>query len=97
MYLSERDDDIERILTAIYAEVLDVRQVDREDDFFRLGGNSLLATRLGARVESEFGVRVPARAFYESPTVASLTPVVAGLRAESATTASTNTDPETRG
>jgi acyl carrier protein len=76
--------EIEIVLSGIYADVLNVAQVGRDDDFFRLGGNSLLTTRMAARIEVTLGVRVPARAFYECSTVASLTPVVAALRADAA-------------
>ena len=41
-------DDVERVLAALWAELLDVDQVGAEDDFFALGGHSLLATRLAS-------------------------------------------------
>ena len=72
--------EIEDALAAIYSEVLSVGPVSRYDDFFLLGGNSLIATQLTERVESRMGVRIPPRSFYENPTVAGLTLVVASLR-----------------
>ncbi|HZM77376.1 MAG TPA: phosphopantetheine-binding protein [Candidatus Limnocylindrales bacterium] len=76
------DAAVETTLAGIYADVLEVARIGLDDDFFRLGGNSLLATKLAARIEIDLGVRVPARAFYECSTVASLAPVVAQMRAD---------------
>ncbi|MFN3495596.1 MAG: non-ribosomal peptide synthetase, partial [Hydrogenophaga sp.] len=47
-------DDLRR-MTALFARVLECAEVAPDDSFFDLGGNSLLALRLMARIESEFG------------------------------------------
>jgi amino acid adenylation domain-containing protein len=53
------------------------RPVGREDDFFRVGGHSMLAARLVTQVNDAFGVEVPIALFLQRPTVASLADAVA--------------------
>ncbi|WP_425302426.1 amino acid adenylation domain-containing protein, partial [Nocardia farcinica] len=73
--------DVERTVAATYAEVLGVRAesgVGRDDDFFELGGNSLIATRLVARLGAALDMTVPVRAVFEAPSVAGLAALLAG-------------------
>nr|WP_262982590.1 non-ribosomal peptide synthetase [Rhodococcus sp. MTM3W5.2] len=62
----------EIVVARISAELLGKPRVGASDNFFDLGGNSLLATRLLARLDSELGVRVSVRDLFESPTVSAL-------------------------
>lgn len=62
----------EETLAEIWTRLLNVPQVGVNDNFFQLGGHSLLATQLLSRVRDAFGVEVPLRALFESPTVAGL-------------------------
>ncbi len=68
----------ERSVAALFAELLDVETVGLDDDFFRLGGNSLIATRAIGRLQANFGVRVDVRDFFDNPTVAVLAKLVEG-------------------
>jgi amino acid adenylation domain-containing protein len=52
-------DGTERRIAAIWAELLDGRQVGMHDSFFDLGGHSLLATRVISRIRAELGVELP--------------------------------------
>ncbi|WP_410631014.1 SDR family NAD(P)-dependent oxidoreductase [Amycolatopsis sp. cmx-4-83] len=62
------ESETERLLGAVWAGVLSIDQVGREDRFLDLGGDSLYATQVVARVRKEFGVRVaPANVLGELP------------------------------
>ncbi|KAF0846969.1 non-ribosomal peptide synthetase [Nocardia caishijiensis] len=62
----------EELVAAAYAQVLGVPRVGADDDFFALGGDSLSASLVVARVGAALGIRVPVRAVFEAPTVAAL-------------------------
>ncbi len=65
-------DEAERALAAMWESLLGVRPVGLDDDFFRLGGHSMLAVRLAVRVRERFGVELPPSALFEHPTLGSL-------------------------
>src|SRR5690606_28139515 len=71
VYVAPRDER-ERQLAALLAEMLGLEQVGIHDNFFDLGGNSLMATRLIFRLEEELGIHVPLRHLFAEPTVAGL-------------------------
>ncbi len=75
---------VEEIVAQIWADLLGVEAVGRNDDFFGLGGHSLLAARVAARLRDAFGVDLPLRALFESPTPAALAAAIERGRQEEA-------------
>jgi amino acid adenylation domain-containing protein len=65
-------DAIETKLIAIWEKVLSVRPLQRTDNFFDIGGHSLLAAKMLARIEKEFGKSLPLATLFQAPTVAEL-------------------------
>ncbi|MDB9510444.1 amino acid adenylation domain-containing protein [Kamptonema animale CS-326] len=63
---------VETILAEIWAELLGLDQVGIYDNFFDLGGHSLLITQLLAKVRDVFQVELLLRRFFEAPTIAAL-------------------------
>jgi thioesterase domain-containing protein/acyl carrier protein len=66
----------EKRLARIWEEVLEVNPVGVTDNFFDLGGHSVLATSLFARVEKGFGKRLPLDTLFEAPTVEQLAAIL---------------------
>ncbi|MFE7813012.1 non-ribosomal peptide synthase/polyketide synthase, partial [Streptomyces sp. NPDC057433] len=64
--------DAERRTADVFAEVLAVRRPGVEDDFFQLGGDSILSIRLAARLSEAFGTDLSPRAVFTHPTPAAL-------------------------
>lgn len=62
-------DDVERAVAAIWADVLHLDQVSRNDSFFALGGHSLLAVRMMNRVVAALGANVPLASLFASPSL----------------------------
>ena len=60
---------IEKMLANIWLQVLDTGQVGVHDNFFDLGGHSMLAVRLTSKIEETTGKKVPLITIYQSPTI----------------------------
>ncbi|HTQ81367.1 MAG TPA: condensation domain-containing protein, partial [Thermoanaerobaculia bacterium] len=73
---------IEEVLAGIWAEALGVARVGVQDNFFALGGHSLMAPRTLSRVRQAFGVELPLRALFHQPTVAGMAERVTEVMAE---------------
>jgi thioesterase domain-containing protein/acyl carrier protein len=71
---------VEDLLCELFAEILERGPVSVHDSFFELGGDSLLAIRLGSRVHSVLGVKAPLRTLFEAPTAAQLCATLMGAQ-----------------
>ncbi|HLY04947.1 MAG TPA: alpha/beta fold hydrolase [Rhizomicrobium sp.] len=68
--------DVELLLLDIWQRVLRVPEIGRDDNFFDLGGDSLLAVNLFLEIEKETGVHLPITVIYDAPTIAEMARLV---------------------
>ncbi|WP_157521432.1 non-ribosomal peptide synthetase [Mycobacterium sp. ACS4331] len=69
----------EKTVAEVFTEVLGLGRVGLDDDFFVLGGDSLIAIRVCARLESALGLQVPVRAVFDAPSVGGLAGYLDGV------------------
>lgn len=73
---------VETAVAEIWSSLLDLEDPSTTQDFFHLGGQSLLAVRLVARIGQRFDVELTPKEVYENPTIASLSAQVSRLLEE---------------
>ena len=73
-------DEIERGIAGIWKQVLGRDATSVTDDFFSSGGHSLLALRMLGQIHGEFGVEIPARRLFETPTIEGLAAFVSARK-----------------
>jgi acyl carrier protein len=78
-FVSPRD-STEELLAQIYADELGLDRIGVEDNYFKLGGNSLTIVRIASRIQDTLGVELPMQAFFHSPTIAGLSESVRQFR-----------------
>ncbi|MFK0311187.1 amino acid adenylation domain-containing protein [Pseudomonas sp. NPDC090233] len=83
-YVAPRS-ELERQLAAIWQTLLQVRQVGLHDDFFVLGGHSLLVTQLVSRIRDELGRQATLRQVFEAHTLQAQAALLEGLQGDSHT------------
>ncbi|MFF0433761.1 amino acid adenylation domain-containing protein [Streptomyces sp. NPDC004327] len=70
----------ERAVARAWAEALWADEVGAHDDFFELGGDSLVATRVALKLQDEFGLEIPVRVLFSLTTVESLAQALMTVR-----------------
>jgi amino acid adenylation domain-containing protein len=75
---------IEEMLAAIWSQTLRLEKVGIHDNFFNIGGHSLLAAQVISRVHDTFKVELPLRVFFETPTIAALAAYIARIQVREA-------------
>jgi len=71
--------ETEAVLVQIWQEVLELDKVGVFDDFFDLGGHSLLINKVATRLKQKTGIELPLRTLFEVPTVAALAEIIQSL------------------
>ncbi|GGK48897.1 hypothetical protein GCM10011322_39920 [Salinarimonas ramus] len=74
--------EIEAVLLELWQDVLEIRKIDIRDDFFSLGGHSLLIIRIIARLRERLGVDLPLATFMDGPTIEEVAVAVTALMAQ---------------
>lgn len=72
------EDEVTNVLRGLWCDALGVAAPDLDDDFFDLGGDSLGAVQLAARISRHFGIELGAGAIFDSPTLRALGAEVRG-------------------
>ena len=73
---------VEQALANLWSPMLGVEEIGVHDDFFGLGGHSILAMRVASRVRDLFEVEIPVRTLFERPTIAELAATIEDLLRE---------------
>jgi acyl-CoA synthetase (AMP-forming)/AMP-acid ligase II len=75
----------EQAIASIWSDVLSIEQIGVDDNFFALGGHSLLGMRVLSRIRQDTGVDLGLRALFDTPTIAALAAAVESAEPAEAT------------
>jgi acyl carrier protein len=74
--------ETERIIAGIWQHLLDLAQIDIHQNFFTLGGHSLLGTQLIAQLQTKFNINIPLNLIFIAPTISQLSIEIEHLQME---------------
>jgi acyl carrier protein len=80
--LVEPETDLQKEIASIWQQLLSIDAIGIHDDFFDLGGNSLLGTQLISKMRDHFQVDLPLRSLFEDPTIAAVAELIEKQTAE---------------
>lgn len=66
------DNPIEQDIANLWSQLLNINPIGRDDNFFDLGGHSLLVARLALQIEQKLGKSLPLTVFFQAPTIRKL-------------------------
>lgn len=72
--------ELEQTVAAVWEELFGLQQVGATDNFFEMGGNSLLAIQLVSRLRRELEIELPLNSLFESPTVGGLSAAITKIQ-----------------
>jgi len=72
--------DTQKLLAGIWSDLLGLEEVGAEDNFFALGGNSLVMMQVGVRLREAFGLSLPIRDLFELMTINELAQTIDAVR-----------------
>lgn len=72
----EARDELEIQLTAIWKKILGLKKIGVKDNFFEIGGHSLLAAKLFAQIEKTLGKNLPLATLFQAPTIEGLAAIL---------------------
>ena len=81
MYESPKG-EVEKALSQIWSETLKIPAVGRNDGFFELGGDSLLATAMLHKIQDVFGIELPLRTIFELQTIRAIAEAIDDIYTE---------------
>lgn len=87
-YVAPRN-EVEQTLVGFWRELLGVEQIGIHDNFFDIGGHSLIAVRLFRMIKKEYGLDFPISVLFEAPTIAQCAELIAAQRPDAAEAKST--------
>jgi oxalate---CoA ligase len=67
---------IEKKLVAIWSQILEIKRIGIHDNFFYLGGDSLLAAQVIVRIRSEINIDISLMDFFDKPTIANIASII---------------------
>ena len=76
----EPQNEVERKLAAIWADVLGIDRVGTLDNFFDLGGDSLIGLQISVRIKQTFTMDLPVSYLFDEPTIKNLASIIAAGR-----------------
>jgi phthiocerol/phenolphthiocerol synthesis type-I polyketide synthase E len=74
--------EVERVVVNVWQDILGIDQLGIQDNFFDLGGNSLIGLKVISRLKKELNIDIPITALFEGPTVSALAKVISKEKAD---------------